>query len=433
MASRIFSLFTAVIVLIPGNLLLAGGCGAQEHDTTQSEPADTRDERWLQDLEYLITELPLRHIDMFFQLSRLEWEEAAYRLELAIPTMTDEDILFELSKLVAGIGDAHTGLRLNNLKEDLEFNFYPITVLWFDDGLYVVMSSEEYSYALRSRVIGIGDSGIDQIYNEVSRMIPHENEAQLRNMSPWYFINAEALDYLGFSEDEHSATFIIENELGDTLSLDLFSVNPDERINWTYAFDTSSGNVPLYRQHPEMYYWYTYLDETQTLYFQYNACAMMQLSFNDFADELLEFIDSHPVERFVIDMRNNSGGNSMIAENMIAEIGNRPDINKPGHLFVVIGRRTFSSAVLNAIRLRDNTNSILIGEPTGGRPNHYGEVRTLQLPNSEIEVSYSTNYFTYSEVDSPSLIPDVIVELSSDDYFKGLDPILETILSYSNE
>lgn len=57
------------------------------------------------------------------------------------------------------------------------------------------------------------------------------------------------------------------------------------------------------------------------------------------------------VEKLVVDIRNNGGGSSSLLDPFIDEIGKR-DINAPDRLFVIVGRGTFSSAILNAL-LRD--------------------------------------------------------------------------------
>src|SRR6267143_154269 len=51
-----------------------------------------------------------------------------------------------------------------------------------------------------------------------------------------------------------------------------------------------------------------------------------------------------------------------------------------GHLFVITGRLTFSAAMNLASRLEHETHATFVGEPTGSRPNHYGEAVTLTLP-----------------------------------------------------
>ena len=115
-------------------------------------------------------------------------------------------------------------------------------------------------------------------------------------------------------------------------------------------------------------------------------------------------------------------------------IGSDP-LNHDDRLFSVIDVGTFSSAVLNSIKLERETEATTVGESTGGRPNHFGEVRTFSLPNSELLVWYSTKYFeAYPELgDAPSFEPEVHIPLSSEDYFGGRDPVMEWILDGSGQ
>ena len=94
---------------------------------------------------------------------------------------------------------------------------------------------------------------------------------------------------------------------------------------------------------------------------------------------------------------------------------------------VIIGQHTFSSGILDAIQLKQGP-VIFVGEPSGGSPNSYGEVQTLVLPNSQLNVSYSTRYFNTGYPDGP-LMPDVAVPIYSADYFARHDPFLAAVLA----
>jgi len=77
------------------------------------------------------------------------------------------------------------------------------------------------------------------------------------------------------------------------------------------------------------------------------------------------------------------------------------------------------------------TKAVLVGEPTGGKPNHFGEIKTLKLPNTHRVVTCSTKYFTHAPEDTPSLVPDILVEFSFQDYLEKRDPFLQAVLSKS--
>ncbi len=105
-------------------------------------------------------------------------------------------------------------------------------------------------------------------------------------------------------------------------------------------------------------------------------------------------------------------------------------INRPGKLFTIIGRGTFSAASNFVTDIERATSTLLVGEATGGSPNQYGDAEHIELPNSRLLVLVSTRYHQRSGPDDPRLThePHIQAPLSSSDYFAGRDPALEAIL-----
>ena len=124
----------------------------------------------------------------------------------------------------------------------------------------------------------------------------------------------------------------------------------------------------------------------------------------------------------------------MVFRPLLNYLKHNKDLNQKGKLFVIIGRRTFSSGIFNAMEMQSQTNAILVGQPTAGRPNHYGEVKILELPNSKIKVQYSTKYHVLvGDSDPETLVPDIKVAFTFADFENGNDPSLEAILNYTGE
>lgn len=73
--------------------------------------------------------------------------------------------------------------------------------------------------------------------------------------------------------------------------------------------------------------------------------------------------------------------------------------------------------------------AVLLGEPSGENLNSFGEVKTFTLPNSGIEVQYSTRFFTLAPSgDGGPLQPDVPITPTFQDVAAGKDPVLERAL-----
>src|SRR5262249_19136415 len=152
------------------------------------------------------------------------------------------------------------------------------------------------------------------------------------------------------------------------------------------------------------------------------------LPFAQFNAQLWAVFDSRPVERFIIDLRNNAGGDSSVLNPFLASgaaRGSRFSTTRP---ILIIGRHTFSSAIINAVQMRQSPVRV-IGEPTGGSTNHYGNVKTLVLPNSRLSVNYSTQYFAFPGYGAGPMLPEVALPFYSGDYFARHDPFLAAALS----
>jgi tetratricopeptide (TPR) repeat protein len=79
------------------------------------------------------------------------------------------------------------------------------------------------------------------------------------------------------------------------------------------------------------------------------------------------------------------------------------------------------------------TNAIFVGEPTGARPNHYGDAARIVLPHSGLTVRASTLW--WQDVDPrdtrPWTPPQISAALTSADYRAARDPALRAALTYS--
>ena len=179
-------------------------------------------------------------------------------------------------------------------------------------------------------------------------------------------------------------------------------------------------------------FWTTVLDG-QTLYLQYNEVVRngRSESIDQLATEIGTTLDNGGITRLVVDLRYNPGGDDRTYRSLLHVLTTNPVLSPPGSLLVLIGRQTFSAAVLLATELDKQTNAAFIGEPTGGSPNLYGNPRPLQLPNSGIVVQVSSKYF---EVGGPSdhrdaIAPDIAATTSIDDLLAGRDPVLDAALA----
>jgi len=107
-----------------------------------------------------------------------------------------------------------------------------------------------------------------------------------------------------------------------------------------------------------------------------------------------------------------------------------------GKVYVLVGERTYSSAIILSSIIKDNKLFTVVGQPTGGRPSHYGETLILKLPNSGIICRISCKKFFRPDVkrdSEDSLYPDVEIWPTFDDYRYGRDPVYDWVVKDANK
>jgi hypothetical protein len=232
------------------------------------------------------------------------------------------------------------------------------------------------------RVVAIGDVPVAELEARAVPFVSHENEAWLRVQLPPLLAIPEMLHVLGATSDPAAATFRLEAPDGTRMQLDVSALaTPAQLVDLTTA---SGAPPPLHQQRTGENYWLTLVEESRTLYLQYRRCQNGSESMTSVADRAFGLLDRGAADRLVVDVRHNGGCDSQLDDHLIDGIRSRSAWRQRGRLYCMIGGETFSSGMWTADDLRQ-LGAVLVGSPTGGKPNSYGNNSTLQLPNSQLQ------------------------------------------------
>ena len=182
-------------------------------------------------------------------------------------------------------------------------------------------------------------------------------------------------------------------------------------------------------QHPRDPLWFTYLADSKTVYADWRSYKDIETQ----SERLLGFIKEHSVNRLIVDMRWNEGGNfAKGRQYLIYKLTFNPELNRAGHLFVITGRGTFSAGMTNVTDFRRETQAILVGEPTGARPNGVMENYMFTLPESKLRVSCAMLKYRFEPGShADAVLPDQKIEPNWQLFLEGRDPALQWILAQS--
>jgi C-terminal processing protease CtpA/Prc len=106
-------------------------------------------------------------------------------------------------------------------------------------------------------------------------------------------------------------------------------------------------------------------------------------------------------------------------------------VNRRGKLYLLTGRATFSAAANFAADVDRYTRVIVVGEPTGGGVETYGDTSAVSLPTVGLTAHIATRY--HERKSGPrdlrlAVEPDIGIDLTSSQYVAGRDPVLERAL-----
>ena len=376
-------------------------------------------EQWAKDIDFFARELQQRHANAFHHLTREQFDAEIAGVKRRLPQMNGDEIYVALDRIANAIGDAHTYVEFPDDTANL-----PLELRKFGPDYRVVAVGTGLEKALGARVLRIGDTSIAKARDLAASMTPAAETTALADARIAGFLTMGiTLHGLGIVSDRNTASYTLADDGGEEFILSFRASSPDAKVNWIKLVK----NLPLYSQNPDQDFWYVYLPESRTLYCNFRGYQRLGQNAAALLDEAK---DKNP-DKLVIDLRQNSGGDyNQGLRYLLEPIRGLPLVKQRGHLFVLIGVDTFSAAMSNAAQFRQQTSATLVGEPIGERPNSYQEAREMWLPNSQLLVRYSTQYYKFVEQGENIIRPDREIITEWREYAAGRDPVLEWVLQY---
>jgi hypothetical protein len=373
-------------------------------------------------LRFFARELPKRHANAFHFTSRERFEREIADLDRRLDRLNGDQVIVSLEHIANLVGDGHTNVAFPADRANL-----PLDVARFGDDYRVTTVGPGLEKALGTRLIKVQGTPIARVRELLVPLTPV-------NETPWlaegriqeFLTTGMVLHGLGIIPHRDTARYTVANDSGREFRIDVRALAPGAQPKWTPVYK----NPPLFRQKPDEGFWYTYLADSKTVYCSFRSYKGLGKQ----ARELLKLVAEKRPDKLVIDLRQNGGGDYTEGQRHLVEpLKALPNINRRGHLFVLIGAKTFSAAMSNSAHFRDRTAAILVGEPIGEKPNSYQESRRMTLPNSHLIVRYSVRFYKFVASGENVIRPDQEIVPTWEEYKAGRDPALEWVLKYKTE
>jgi hypothetical protein len=397
--------------------------------------------RWRADLAFMADSVPPRHPSFFHAVSRERYRAALDSLSARLPTLAQYEAVVELARIVALVGDGHTRLTLPwdsgagfftghaptdpSKIEGLAFRQYPIRLGLFGDSLWVTRADSTHRDLLGGRLVRIGDRSAAEAMAAVEPTVSRDNGSQVRGLLPISMVCPEILAARGVAADMEHLPIVVERD-GRKVEAVLEPAPRGATVTWIEARD--AGSPPLRDLDPERSHWFRVLPGTKTVYARYRAVMDdKDESVARFADSLFAAVERVHADRLILDLRGNVGGNGFLNKPLLQHLIRAERLYRPGGLWAIVDRGTFSAAVMLAADLEMRTPTILVGEKTGGHPNSWGDAKRIVLPNTGLTVRVSSLFWqlTSPQDTRDAIVPHVPVEETFADWRANRDPALE--------
>lgn len=288
----------------------------------------------------------------------------------------------------------------------------------------------------------INGQTLEKIFEENSNLYSFEAESWGKENFKHDIVSLEGLSFLGF--DAHAG--IVVTYLRDNVDLSQVYYSSDFLSFEKYAEKYGE----LLEKRPEKFVSFE-LNQGQ----DYALLTLLSCDYNEeyktTVGRMFSGIKQRKIKNVIVDLRNNGGGNSMVANEFIKYLdidmlqtgysirrwgpmkhstkGNPVENNKreellySGNVFVLTSPNTFSSAMMFAWHIQDNGLGFIVGETPGNTANGYGDVTRHILDNSRLILQLSTKEFKRADSSRGDyIIPDL--ECSADD---ALNQVLQHI------
>jgi len=270
---------------------------------------------------------------------------------------------------------------------------------------------------------------IEEVADLMKPLMSTDNPMNIKSFIPGFCLNPTLLKGVGVSKRKEEVALTVKLLSGEVREVILpASADLQTKPDWVRPI---SGPLPLTLKRRQEPYWFEELPEHKAVYLQYNEVRSdPKESLASFFGRFFLTVDQKKIERIILDVRWNGGGNTFLSQPFIKSLAARPHLGKSGSLYVITGRNTFSAAQNFTTDLGRLFEPIYVGEPTGSSPNFIGESIPFTLPYSGMRGTISDLYWqrSWPMDDRIWIAPELPAPPTFAAYKEGRDPALEAIL-----
>ncbi|MFC3095716.1 hypothetical protein DRW07_07625 [Alteromonas sediminis] len=416
------------------SVCLFTACGGNTGETSDIQ-YPSEEERWSADINYMVERMISVHPDIYHTVSEVDFETAKQQLLDDIGGLDAHQRLvriLEVFALPASQRDGHMALSYYAGTDSL---ILPLKFHQFDDGIYLIDATTENEEFIGSKLLAIEGLSLVDVNELLDPLLPRDNAQSLESARSIAYLNPSILNGLGITNSPTETTFVVERRNGQISDMRVLATSPTNFPLSEVPSNKLPKNALVNYLKPGNDLWVEFYPQWNTIHVKLNAItdSSGNIALDDIAREVQELLIESPSAKIVIDLRQNSGGNNQLVEQLI-EFVKSPVINIQGRLHVFTDRQTFSAAGNLVAELDYKTNAMFWGVPPGGSGSQFGDVNEFTMPNSGMIFYVPTKFWQFGDPSRQTLSQpmDHWVDQTIEGYLSNLDTLMDYFVAEMN-
>lgn len=352
------------------------------------------------DLDYMVRYVVKDH-PMFMEFIPENFSEA-YGNEIRVLLNDDEittaDIFRSAERILSVLGDAHTMAYTTGSE-----NHYMKYVAKYND--------------MDAKFTGLNGKTLEEMLEEKSDLFSYEVESWGISMLKNMISCREKLELLGYNTDE-GVTY--DYVLPDGTVESVTAYTEDYLLYEDYLKFNTIGQEEI----PTAFVYYSIDEDRSLALLTLNSCVD-NAEYRETLKKMFTEVKEKGIKNVAVDLRDNGGGDSSVANEFIRYLNvdeyamdkyymrlgvftlpfddnvvknqKYDELVFEGNVYLLVSDSSFSSAMMFAEYIKDNSLGTLIGEAPGNTPTGYGDIAVFRLPESGVYFQVSTRTFVRAD------------------------------------
>ena len=405
------------------------------------------------DLDFIKDKILNAHANPFTEISREDFDKKVSEIRNSLKDgMTQKDFYYLSKSLIVTLNDEHSAMGDFCVTDSIKNNLKVLPLKFkYEEGKMLL--SENYSddkLTIGDEVVSLNNIPIKEVLENCAKTITGAKEERIPIAVDKFWIAINKFCY--FITDNYDLKFKSGKQI-------VVKSLPLSEFGKRYATKNA-------QKQNEGFKIIDYKKIKNFGYLTINAFDDRTFSkdvWKNKLDSIFTKVKKENIKKLVVDVSNNGGGNSAIGDLLITYFSDKPyktyqgtwkksqeysdflkslgknypnyenlkngeslpmlsQTRKPeknpyqfkGKTYIVVGKNTFSSAMMFAVTVLDNKLAKVVGEiPDRGHPNHFGELIKFTTPNTNLDFLFGVKEWIRpaGKIEPNKLIPEKIIIL----------------------